>query len=356
MPRPQKRKSSGPRCAQREPAPALTHNKLLQTRIKRRRSFFGKVVLSFTAGFAAAVVISGVVHLGRISSERNAVRIDALHTRFDPVRAMAHADAIADVVPRSAGSDGARRVRDYLRRTLLAEGWRVEIQAFKLPGRSRQQFANLIAHTGSRLGRKPCLVLAASFDAPAHPYLDLPAAAGSATAPALLLEIARILARSPADARHVELALLDARHPAVQPGPEDGLAGARAYCETLRRAPRGRFVDAVLVLETLGSSASPLAALPHSNESLVLALAQAAERTGKPIPFEAHPRRIWSGELPFILAGFRAAALTEASNPVVFTMDDLPDRIDAKRVESVGRIVITWIQSALTRSPAASFQ
>ena len=125
---------------------------------------------------------------------------------FSGARAYAHCAAICELGPRPTGSPAYAAQVDYLARHLKQAGWQVRTEPFSpLPGRQMQ---NVHAVFGSATAPRP-LLLSCQIDTKGQGKEASLGAEDGASGAAVLLEVARLLARTPALAAQVELVFFD---------------------------------------------------------------------------------------------------------------------------------------------------
>ncbi|NJO07215.1 MAG: M28 family peptidase [Chloroflexaceae bacterium] len=114
---------------------------------------------------------------------------------FDGSRAMQHAAAQMQYIPRDTGSEGARLCGNYILAQMEAFGWQTEEQTFTY---RNTPCRNLIGKRGSG----PVLIIGAHYDTrrradndpdPANREMPVPGASDGASGIAVLLELARVL-------------------------------------------------------------------------------------------------------------------------------------------------------------------
>ncbi len=277
---------------------------------------------------------------------QQARRFDAVWKKFNARKVIEDIRTISSFTPRYAGSSDHLELRAWLHGQLMASGWHVDDQSFR-GSHSSARYLNLIAHTTPNLVRRPRLLLATHYDGPRHPHLNLPGAATSAAPVAVLLEIARKLALSKADARFVEIVFLDAHEPVHQFAADDGLAGARYYAQRL--GPTKPF-QAVLLLGTIGRKNAALSLVPYADRQLARELMDASHSIGESLfDLRPHARRVWASHLPFGARQIPALTLLTAEDRFAYTADDTIETIDPELLTAIGRTVLAWVQQTLAQ-------
>lgn len=185
-----------------------------------------------------ALLVSGLLAAGCAShpDEAEPAATGARPAAFSGQRAFEHLERIVGFGPRPTGSRGAERTRRYLAQQLEAVG--AEVQELRLPlsGREGVEAVDVLGTLpGASQDR---FLLVTSYDTRELTGVDFVGANASASGPALLLELARVLS-SRERPYTVELAFLDGdRLPALRPGRR--FPGTRSFAEWLAaRSPDG---------------------------------------------------------------------------------------------------------------------
>ncbi len=313
-------------------------------------SFLGSILIATVAGFffaATITLLAPFLYRGHDSAKR----VHDLWKKFNTQRVMQDIREISSFTPRHSGSSAHLKLREWLSRQLSASGWHVDEQRFH-GNHSSASHLNLIAHTTPNLVRRPRLLLATHYDGPRHPYLSLPGAATSAAPLAVLLEIARQLALSPADAAFVEIVFFDAHEPVCQFAADDGLAGARYYAQRL--GPTKPF-QSVLLFGTVGRKNVPLSQLAFADNHLAQALMNASQQIAvTPLKLAPVGRQVWASHLPFGAQKLPALTLMSAEDPLAYTADDTVETIDPDLINAIGCTALTWVQRTLAQQPPAT--
>ena len=181
---------------------------------------------------------------------------------------------------------------------------------------------NLVA---TRPGASPrTLVFGAHYDS----VTNSSGANDNASGTAVLLELARVLAKDP---RHETLQFI------AFDGEEEGLLGSTAYVEALPRAQR-KAIQAMINFDELGAGDSPYAF--DGDAQLVRKATQAAQRLGRQAMREDSGNG--SDHAPFREADVPILFIYRADN-LFHTPQDTPDRVKPEWLEAAGRIALEVI-------------
>lgn len=144
---------------------------------------------------------------------------------FTGNNAYVHCARICDIGPRPSGSEGYARQLAYLEKHLLAAGWKTAKDSFRLS--NGIVMTNLRATFGSEEHTRP-LLLSCHIDTKTGISDDFVGADDGASGAAVLLELARVLAKEPDKAKNIELIFLDGEESfAPRMTETDGLYGSK---------------------------------------------------------------------------------------------------------------------------------
>ena len=116
---------------------------------------------------------------------------------FDSARAWSHLEVLADIGPRPMGSEGAARARSYLKAELEKLGLETVEHRVEVTIREGEPF-ELVNLAGRIPGESDeAVVIAAGYDSRAVEGFELLGVNESASGPAVVMEMARILAAEP---------------------------------------------------------------------------------------------------------------------------------------------------------------
>lgn len=238
------------------------------------------------------------------------------------------------------------RARALLLSALRSAAWEVEQQTFtaatprgELPG------ANLIARfaaDGARpVPRTPrSIVIGAHYDTRHFSTIRFVGANDGASGPAVLVEVARVLALDPQLAAKVELVLLDVGEPRSQFAANDGLAGSKHYAKSA--APRR-----AAILHGVGDAAKVLTLPPDSAIDVLGELRAATTALRSPLKLQVAQTELWGDHLPF---GACALLLGNHDYIARYTADDTIDRVTPATLGHVGEVVV-WLAKHWASQP-----
>ncbi len=282
--------------------------------------------------------------------------------RFDGGRAWGLLERIVAIGERPSGSASIERLRVLLEGELRALGLEPVREAFRASTpRGEVDFANVYVEIGPPdSGRDaPILVLATHIDTKGGLPFEFVGANDGGSGTAVLLELARCMARrTPAAAVVWRLVFLDGEE-AVRPawGGEDNCYGSRHHVAELRRAGELGRVAACIVLDMVGDRDLRLTRELFSDQELTALFWEAARAQGLAAHVGGGAREIRDDHLSFQAAGIPSVDLIDfeygPENAWWHSAEDRLDRCSAESLEAIGRIVLAALPELERRAAPA---
>ncbi len=257
---------------------------------------------------------------------------------FDGDRA--YKDVVTQVAfgPRIPGSTAHTKTLEWLRTSLEALGWQVQIQQSEMLNHPIQ---NLVAF---RTEQPPQYILGAHYDTrifadhdpdPAKQGQPTPGANNGGSGVAVLLELARSL---PADAPPVWLVFFDAEDNGKIPG-WDWILGSRSFVKSLIVKPK-----AMLLVDMVGGANATFYMDGNSDTQLRNSIWDTAAKLGYQDIFIPHVKyNILDDHIPFIQAGIPAVDIIDIDDKYWLTTSDTPEHVSPKSLQAVGTVLWTWL-------------
>jgi hypothetical protein len=295
-------------------------------------ALIGQAVL---LGGLILVVLNGFGTGDEDGDRRDAAALGALAsvpvpkvTRFDAGRAMREARYEVGLGPRPAGSAASRRLARHLR-ARLPRG------RFEDLGPAHPGLRNVVGHLP---GRRPAVLVGAHYDTEAV-IPDHVGANDGAAGTAMVLELARTLARRPrpARAREIRFVLFDGEEEPHETDDfyADALRGSKAYA-----AARAKELRSMILLDYVGNAGIRLPREANSDRRLWARLRDSARRVGTLRVFPAGKGpSIVDDHLPFLSAGVPAIDLIDFSYRWRDTPQDTLDKLSVRSLDAVGETV-----------------
>lgn len=257
---------------------------------------------------------------------------------FDGERAYQHVLAQDAMGPRTPGSAAHAEFIVYAQQEFERQGWQVTLQKTERMG---HPITNILATRHEQ----PSILLMAHYDSrfyadadpdPANHSLPVPGANDGASGVAVLLELARVL---PSDAS-VGLLLFDAEDQGRIPG-WDWILGSRAFVEeALDYVP-----EAVILLDMIGDADLNIYKERNSDPDLTEEIWATAARLGYQDDFiPEYKYAMIDDHIPFVETGIRAVLLIDFDYPYWHTLEDTPDKVSARSLQIVGKVVLAWLE------------
>jgi Zn-dependent M28 family amino/carboxypeptidase len=250
-------------------------------------------------------------------------------------------------------------VRAYIAGELRRAGIRVEEQPFvadtpdgKIP------MVNLVGVIRGR--RQDVILLGSHYDTKYFPHFHFVGANDSGSSTGLLLELGQVLAARPREYTYW-LAFFDGEEARQEWSATDGIYGSRAMVARLRRNGRIRRIRAAIVLDMIGDRNLDIRRERSATPWLQELIWQAARDLGYGGIFLNETLGVEDDHVPFLRAGVPAVLLIDFSyggrngeNAYWHTPEDTLDKLDARSLEIVGRVVLESlprIEQGLGRRP-----
>lgn len=257
---------------------------------------------------------------------------------FSGLRAYADVQTQVAFGPRTPGSEGHAKVREWMREELESAGWEVDVQESEALG---NPVINIIT---KRSDESPQIILGAHYDtrifADNDPDFEnhtksVPGANDGASGVAVLLELARTL---PRDTVNVWLVFFDAEDNGRIAG-WDWILGSREFVENNSIEPQ-----AVVIVDMIGDADLNIYKERNSAPWLTDEIWETAKSLGygdKFIPEYKHS--MLDDHTPFLEVGIPAVDIIDFDYPYWHTIQDTPDKVSAESLEAVGKTLWAWI-------------
>jgi len=266
--------------------------------------------------------------------------VEADPVSFDGQRALADVQTQVAFGPRTPGSEGHLKIRDWMRTELESAGWIVEVQETQQLG---HPVFNIIAKLNDD---EPQIILGAHYDtrllADNDPDLanrtqPVPGANDGASGVAVLLELARTL---PQDIVPVWLVFFDTEDNGRIEG-WDWILGSRAFVDELQFKPQ-----AAVIVDMIGDADLNIYLEKNSDKTIRSEIWNTAASLGYESVFIAQEKHsMLDDHTPFLQAGIPAVDIIDFDYPYWHTIADTPDKVSAESLQAVGQTLWTWINN-----------
>ena len=281
--------------------------------------------------------------------------------KFDGQRALAEAQAMVDLGPRDAGTEGAEKAALAIAERLKAHGVEARLETFtNATPLGPKPFRNVVGEvSGDGSG---VIILGSHFDTKSG-IPNFQGANDSASSCGALLELARVVADSPRVGATVRFVFFDGEECMVSYMPNDGFQGSRFHVDQLQREGQVSNVLAFILLDMIGDKDLTVTLPRNSSSSLLNAVLQAAHAEDARGNFSLLPNDVGDDHVAFLAAGIPAVDLIDFAfgsapglNDYWHTPDDTMDKISAESLQIIGRVTLRVVNDRLRQSGPAARQ
>jgi len=269
-------------------------------------------------------------------------RTAPLWENFSAEKAFAHVQHLVDLGPRPAGSEALEKSRLYIIEQLKSAGWTVTRSEFSdQTSRGKMTFVNLIARFGTSEKKEAAqFLLCSHYDTKTFETIRFVGANDGGSSTGLLVEMARVLAMSPALAAKIELLFFDGEEAFENFTATDGLYGSRHFAEDLRDSGKAKYVRGGILFDMIGDKSLDVTLPPDSPPALTRNIFAAADALGQRAHFTYLGGGITDDHTPLNEIGIPVIDLIDFDFPPWHTAEDTLDKISAESLEIVGRVAL----------------
>lgn len=268
---------------------------------------------------------------------------------FNADRAYAQLAALVGLGLRDSGTAGAEQAARYIHNELAALGMDVELDVFtNMTPRGPTVFRNIIGRipgNGENL-----VILGSHYDTKSDMPEGFQGANDSGSSTAVLLELARVIASSPAPSTAIWFAFFDGEECVAHYGPNDGFHGSRRLARQLVASGQARAVRGVIILDMVGDCDLSITIPRNGTPELISLAFEAAKEEGVRHLFSLFRNEIGDDHEPFLEAGIPAVDLIDFNygsrpglNDYWHTEKDTLDHVCAKSLGIVGRVTLRML-------------
>ncbi len=288
-----------------------------------------------------ALIVSGCAQESTIINPRP-LDPDAL----DPERAFREVELLLSIPNRDSGTPGAEEAARHIRARIAEMGVAVEIDTFTdLTPIGEIPFHNVVAEIPG--GGDGLVLIGSHFDTKPGMGEGFQGANDSGSSTGLLIEMARVLKKSPALNFDVQLLFTDGEECMVRYEPNDGLHGSRHHVRRLQESGRLEDLQAVIILDMVGDKNLSITFPRNCTPELISKAFEAASILGLRDYFGLYPGAILDDHVPFLEAGVPAINFIDfyfgsapGLNDYWHTEKDTIDKISSESLGITGRVVL----------------
>ena len=277
-----------------------------------------------------------------LSGQGCSLRSAPLWENFSGEKAFAHVQQLVDLGPRPAGSEALEKSRLYIIEQLKSAGWTVARSEFSdQTPRGKMTFVNLIARFGTSEKKEAApFLLCSHYDTKTFDTIRFVGANDGGSSTGLLIEMARVLALSPALAAKIELLFFDGEEAFEDFTATDGLYGSRHFAQELRDSGKAKSVRGGILFDMIGDKSLDVTLPPDSPADLTRNIFAAADALGQRAHFTYLDRGMTDDHTPLNEIGIPVIDLIDFDFPPWHTAGDTLDKISAESLEIVGRVAL----------------
>ena len=277
-----------------------------------------------------------------LSGQGCSLRSAPLWENFSGEQAFAHVQHLVDLGPRPAGSEALEKSRLYIIEQLKSAGWTVARSEFSDQTPSgKVTFVNLIARFGTGEKKEAAqFLLCSHYDTKTFDTIRFVGANDGGSSTGLLIEMARVLALSPALAGKIELLFFDGEEAFENFTATDGLYGSRHFAQELRDSGKAKSVRGGILFDMIGDKSLDVTLPSDSPADLTRNIFAAADALGQRAHFTYLDRGMTDDHTPLNEIGIPVIDLIDFDFPPWHTAEGTLDKISAESLEIVGRVAL----------------
>jgi glutaminyl-peptide cyclotransferase len=277
-----------------------------------------------------------------LSGQGCSLRSVPLWENFSGEKAFAHVRHLVDLGPRPAGSEALEKSRLYIIEQLKFAGWTVARSEFSdQTPRGKMTFVNLIARFGTSEKKETAqFLLCSHYDTKTFDTICFVGANDGGSSTGLLIEMARVLALSPALAAKIELLFFDGEEAFENFTATDGLYGSRHFAQELHDSGKAKSVRGGILFDMIGDKSLDVTLPSDSPAALTRNIFAAADALGQRAYFTYLDRGMTDDHTPLNEIGIPVIDLIDFDFPPWHTAEDTLDKISAESLEIVGRVAL----------------
>lgn len=277
-----------------------------------------------------------------LSGQGCSLRSAPLWENFSGEQAFAHVQHLVDLGPRPAGSEALEKSRLYIIEQLKSAGWTVARSEFSdQTPRGKVTFVNLIARFGTSEKKEAAqFLLCSHYDTKTFDTIRFVGANDGGSSTGFLIEMARVLALSPALSAKIELLFFDGEEAFENFTATDGLYGSRHFAQELRDSGKAKSVRGGILFDMIGDKSLDVTLPSDSPTDLTRNIFAAADALGQRAHFTYLDRGMTDDHTPLNEIGIPVIDLIDFDFPPWHTAEDTLDKISAESLEIVGRVAL----------------
>lgn len=256
---------------------------------------------------------------------------------FDSARAFADLKAIVAIGPRPAGSPGAAKTRDYIKKEVAAVGLNAVEQSFDADTPAgRIRMTNLIVSIPGS-GRNH-LVIGGHYDTKLFKDVSFVGANDAGSSTAFLIELARAL-KGRQNAVTIDLVFFDGEE-AVGEWETGNTWGSQYYVESARKAGTLSQIKAMVLVDMIAEKNPTFKRESNSTRWLSDIVWSAGRKLNRPEFSSVETGEISDDHLPFLQAGIPSVDIIDLEYDHWHQPGDTLDKLGPEGLKAVGDVLL----------------
>lgn len=264
---------------------------------------------------------------------------------FDAERAWQGLQRQVGIGPRPSGTPENEACRQWIESELRGIGLEPKRETFreKTPA-GELEFTNVVAELPGTDPKSGWISLASHFDTKRMPFRFV-GANDSASSTAVVIELARVIAKGPKRAFSYRFVFFDGEEATRQDWVgEDNTYGSRHHVKLLREGAKLESLKALVLLDMVGDKDLKLTADTLSDRKLLDLFTKAARDIGLGRHVGGKSMEVRDDHVPFLMAGVRAVDLIDfefgPDNSYWHTEKDTVEQCSKESLDAIGRITL----------------
>lgn len=283
---------------------------------------------------AAAVAVAACVSAE--TPQTGAEQGSTVTPKFDAARAFKHLEAMVAIGPRPAGSPGAAKTRDYIKKEMAGLGLEAVEQSFDaVTPAGPTRMTNLrVTLPGASRNR---ILITGHYDTKLYKDLIFVGANDAGSSTAFLIELARVL-KDRKNTATIELVFFDGEE-AVGEWETGNTWGSRHYVDAARKDGTLPQIKAMILVDMIAERDPVYMRESLSTPWLTDIIWSHARKLGRR-EFAAQELEVQDDHVPFLKAGIPAVDIIDIDYPHWHTEGDTLDKVAPEGLQAVGDVLL----------------
>lgn len=265
---------------------------------------------------------------------------------FDAARAFKHLEALVAIGPRPAGSPGAAKTRDYIKKEMAALGLEAVEQTFDaVTPAGPTAMANVrVTIPGASSNR---ILVTGHYDTKLFKEFTFVGANDAGSSTAFLIELARVL-KDRKNAATIELVFFDGEE-AVGEWDSGNTWGSRHYVDAARKDGSLASIKAMILVDMIAEK-DPVYMRESLSTPWLTDIIWSHARKLNRREFAAQELEVQDDHVPFLKAGIPAVDIIDIDYPHWHQPGDTLDKVGPAGLQAVGDVLLAALPDIEQRS------